>query len=329
MASTNPHVAAALRDSAAWQSAGLRFFSYAYYLRQLFGQRVQKVSLDAGFTCPNVDGRVATGGCVFCDNRSFSPSRRLPRQSVLSQLDEGIRRLRRRYACDLFLGYFQPATNTYAPVSKLRPLYESVLGHPQLVGLAIGTRPDCVENDVLELLAELAQRTYLSVEYGLQTIHDRSLDWMNRGHHFAAFVDAMQRSRGRGFEICAHVILGLPSESHADMMATADELARLRIDAVKIHHLYAVRNTLLADQWQRGEVALMDRATYVQTVVDFLERLPPSAVVERVSGDAPRDFLLGPDWSLDKSGTLAALQQEFVRRDTRQGRCCRFVGSEA
>ena len=208
-------------------------------------------------------------------------------------------------------------------MTKLRPLYESVLSHPQLVGLAIGTRPDCVPDDVLDLLTELAQRTYLSLEYGLQTIHDRSLDWMNRGHHYAAFVDAMERSRGRGLEICAHVILGLPGESHADMMATADELARLRVDAVKIHHLYAVHQTPLAEQVQRGAVTLMDRATYVQTVVDFLERLPVQVVVERVSGDAPRDFLLGPAWSLDKSGTLAALQQEFVRRDTRQGRCCR------
>ena len=215
-----------------------------------------------------------------------------------------------------FIAYFQPATNTYAPVEKLRSLYESVLSHPRVVGLAIGTRPDCAADDVLDLLSELAERTFLSVEYGLQSIHNRSLDWMNRGHHYDAFLDAMRRSRNRNFEICAHVIVGLPGESHDDIMATADEIARLQLDSVKIHNLYVVKNTPLADQLRRGELVLMNRPTYVRTIVDFLERLPPSVVVERVSGAAPRDFFVGPDWSLDKSGTLAALQEEFDRRDT-------------
>ena len=165
--------------------------------------RVQRISVDAGFTCPNVDGTVATGGCTFCDNRSFSPSRRLPRRSISEQIDEGIRRMRARYDCEQFMAYFQPATNTYAPVERLRQVYEQALAHPRIVALAIGTRPDCVPDDVLDLLADFAHRTFLSVEYGMQTMHDRSLDWMNRGHHHAAFIDAMQRSRGRGFEICA------------------------------------------------------------------------------------------------------------------------------
>src|SRR5262249_28138204 len=159
-----------------WRAAGWRYNAYNRYLRLRFGGRVQKVSLDAHFTCPNVDGTVATGGCTFCDNRSFSPSRRLPRQSIREQLAEGMRLLRRRYPkVDQFIAYFQPATNTYAPVERLRAVYEEALDHPQVVGLAIGTRPDCVADDVLELLSEIAGRTYLSVEYGLQTIHDRSL----------------------------------------------------------------------------------------------------------------------------------------------------------
>ena len=206
--------------------------------------------------------------------------------------------------------------------TRLRSLYESVLSDPRVVGLAIGTRPDCVPDEVLNLLSELAERTYVCLEYGLQSIHDRSLDWMNRGHDYAAFLDAMQRSRDRGFDICAHVIVGLPGESHDDIMATADELARLQVDSVKIHNLYVVKNTALADQLQRGEIVLMDRPTYVRTVVDFLERLPPNVVVERVSSAAPREFFVAPDWSLDKSGTLAALQQEFARRHTFQG--CRW-----
>jgi uncharacterized protein len=303
-----------------WRSTGLRYFAYNYYLRQRFGQRVQKVSVDAGFTCPNVDGTVAKGGCVFCDNRSFSPSRRLPRTSVREQIDEGIRRLKWRYDVDKFLAYFQPATNTYAPVERLRRLYLEALDHPQVVGLAIGTRPDCVPNEVLDLLSEVAGRTYLSVEYGLQTIHDRSLDWMNRGHHYDAFLDAMDRSRGRGFEICAHVMLGLPGESPACMLATAREVARLRLDAVKIHNLYVVKNTPLADQVVEGKVSLMSREEYISTVVDFLELLPPECIVERVSGEAPPNYLVGPAWCLDKNGLRAALEAEFERRDTWQGR---------
>jgi radical SAM protein (TIGR01212 family) len=305
-----------------WRAAGLRYFHYNFFLRRRFGARVQKVSIDAGFTCPNVDGTVARGGCTFCDNRSFSPSRRLPRQDILGQIDEGIRRLKWRYEVDQFLAYFQPATNTYAPVERLRPLYEEAISHPQVVGLAIGTRPDCVPDDVLDLLEELAGRTYLSVEYGMQTIHNRSLDWMNRGHHYDAFLDAIERSRGRGFEICTHVMLGLPGESRADMLATARELARLGVDAVKIHNLYAVRNTPLADEVARGEVILMERDEYIATLVDFLELLPPTTLIERISGEAPPKYFIGPAWSLDKPAIRTALQCEFERRDTWQGKRC-------
>ena len=303
-----------------WFAAGLRYYSYNYYLRQRFGARVQKVSVDAGFTCPNVDGTVTTGGCTFCDNRSFSPSRRVRRQDVLDQISDGIRRLKTRYTCDRFLAYFQPATNTYAPVEKLRRVYERALEHPQVIGLAIGTRPDCVPDEVLDLLEEIGRRTYLSVEYGVQTIHDRSLDWMNRGHHYDAFVDAMHRSRGRGFEICAHVILGIPGESHEDMLATAGEMARQKPDAIKIHNLYAVQDTPLAEQVKRGEVTLISRDDYVRALVDFLELLPPQMIVERISGDAPPDYFLGPSWCLDKPGVLLALKQELERRDTWQGK---------
>lgn len=303
-----------------WRADGHRYFGLNYFLRRKFGHRVQKVSVDAGFTCPNVDGTVAIGGCTFCDNRSFSPSRRLPRQGILGQIDEGIRRLKWRYDCDHFMAYFQPATNTYAPVGRLRPLFEEALSHPKVVGLAIGTRPDCVPDDVLELLESLAARTYLSVEYGMQTMHDRSLDWMNRGHHHDALLDAVQRSRGRGFEICAHVMLGLPSESYDDMLATAREISRLKIDSVKIHNLYAVKNTPLAEQVQNAEVTLISRSDYIRVLVDFLELLPPATVVERISGEAPPDYFLGPSWCLDKPAVRSAFLEELERRDTWQGR---------
>jgi len=298
----------------------MRYYAYNFFLRRRFGGRVQKVSIDAGFTCPNVDGTVAKGGCVFCDNRSFSPSRRLPRTTIRGQIDEGIRRLKWRYDVDRFLAYFQPATNTYAPVARLRPLYEEALAHPQVAGLAIGTRPDCVPDEVLDLLEELAGRAYVSVEYGLQTIHDRTLDWMNRGHHYDAFVDAVDRSRGRGFEICAHVMLGLPGESREDMLATAREAARLKLDAVKLHNLYVVRGTPLADQYAAGQVKLLDRDEYIATVVDFLELLSGDCVIERVSGEVPPDYLVAPTWCLDKDALRRALAAEFTRRDTWQGK---------
>jgi radical SAM protein (TIGR01212 family) len=334
LSSTKPLTADDARP--AWRTAGLPYFASSYWLRQRFGRRVQKVSVDAGFTCPNVDGTVATGGCTFCDNRSFSPSRRLPRLGIGGQIDESIARMRLRYRkCRDFLAYFQPATNTYAPVEKLRIVYEEALAHPQIVGLVIGTRPDCVPNEVLDLLEELVsldsrdptgrrraadEHTYISLEFGMQSMHNRSLDWMNRGHHHDAMLDAVERSRGRGFEIGAHVILGLPGETHDDMLQTADEVGRLKLDAVKIHNLYCVKNTPLADQVARGEVQLMERADYVRTVVDFIERLPPAMIVDRISGDAPPDYFIGPTWCLDKPAVKNALLAEFARRGSWQGK---------
>jgi uncharacterized protein len=306
---------------ASWRAEGHRYFHYNHFLRSVFGQRVQKVSIDAGFTCPNVDGTVALGGCTFCDNRSFSPSRRIPRlKQIRDQIDDGIRRLQRRYRCERFMAYFQPATNTYAPVERLRAVYDEALQHPQVIAMAIGTRPDSVSDPVLDLLSEYAEKTFLSVEYGLQTIHNRSLDWMNRGHHHEAFVDAMERSRGRGFEICAHVMLGLPGEGRDEMLATAHEVARLELDAVKIHNLYAVENTPLAEQVRSGEVTLMQRDEYIEILVDFLELLPPTMVVERISGEAPTPYFVGPSWCLDKNDVRRALEAEFLRRDSWQGK---------
>ncbi len=303
-----------------WRADGLRYFSYRYYLKSLYGHRVQRVSVDAGFTCPNVDGTVALGGCTFCDNRSFSPSRRLPRQRISDQIDEGIKRLKMRYKCNHFMAYFQPATNTYAPVDVLRGVYEEAISHPDVVALAIGTRQDCVPDDVLDLLEEFASRVPLTVEYGLQTIHDKSLEWMNRGHEYDSFVDAMDRSVGRGFEICGHIMLGLPGESHEDMMATAKAVAASELDAVKIHNLYAVENTPLAEQVKKGEVQLMQFDEYIKTLVDFLELIPPTMIVERISGEAPGDWFLGPQWCLDKPRVLRGLDAEFQKRESWQGK---------
>jgi radical SAM protein (TIGR01212 family) len=297
-----------------------RYNAFSRFLRARFGGKVARVTIDAGFTCPNVDGTVTTGGCVFCDNRSFSPNRRLPRSTVRAQVERGVALLGRRYGAERFLAYFQAATNTHAPVERLRRLYDEALDHPQIVGLAVGTRPDSVPDSVLDLLQEYARTRYVLLELGLQSIHDRSLEWMNRGHNAAAFLDAVHRCEDRGFDVCAHVILNVPGESHADMLATADALAALPVQAVKIHNLHVVRGTPLEEMFRRGEVRLFERDEYVEVLCDFLERLPPEMVIQRLSGDAPPDYLVAPAWCADKPALLRAIHNELGGRDSWQGR---------
>ena len=305
-----------------WRAAGLVYYAYGFHLRSLYGEKVWRVSLDGGFTCPNVDGRVALGGCTFCDNRSFSPSRRVRRDDIHAQIERGIDALRRRYGVDRgrYIAYFQPGTNTYGPVEKLRDLYEAALAHPRIVALAIGTRPDCVPDDVLDLLEEVASRKPLSVEYGMQTVHERSLRAMNRGHDHRSVVDAVERSRGRGFEICLHLLIGWPGETREDVLVSAREVARLNVDAVKIHSLYAVEGTPLGEDVRSGKVKLLDRETYVQWVADVLEVLPPNVVVERLSAHAPPEYLIGPEWCLEGAAVRQAIERELGRRQSYQGK---------
>jgi len=306
-------------DEPGWRTAGLRYYSLNYFLRREFGQKVWKLSLDAGLGCPNRDGSRGLGGCIFCEPSSFSPSRRIGIPGTAAQLKDGITRLRVRHGVERFLAYFQPGTNTHAPVPVLRQLYQEALAEPTVVGLIVGTRPDCAGNEVLDLLAEFAERTWLAVEYGLQSIHNRSLAWINRGHDYAAFLDCVARSQARQLRVGAHVILGLPGESRDDMRATARELTRLGIHSVKLHNLHAVENTPLADLVRRGEVRLLGLDEYVAIVVDFLEQLSPACVVDRLSGDAYPDCLVGPAWCLEKSRVRQAIEAEFARRNSWQG----------
>lgn len=296
-----------------------RYLSLADHFRERFGAKVRSVSVDAGFTCPNVDGTVTTGGCVYCDNRSFSPTRRLPRTTIAAQLERGIGILNKRFGAERFIAYFQAGTNTHGPLEKLRRVYAEALEHPQVIGLAVGTRPDSVPDPVLDLLSEFARRVPVFLELGLQTIHDRSLDWMNRGHHYGAFLDAVGRCAGRDLDLCAHVILGLPGESREEMLATARALSRLPVHGVKIHNLYVVRDTPLAEQYARGEVRMLEFAEYVNVVCDFLELLPPRMVIHRLSGESPPEYFVAPAWSLDKPTLLRAIDAELARRDSVQG----------
>jgi radical SAM protein (TIGR01212 family) len=302
-----------------WRLAGHSYYSLNYFFNQKFGEKIRKISLDAGLDCPNRDGTIGRGGCVFCDPESFSPSRRLKIPSLTAQLEEGMRQVLVRFPSQRFIAYFQPATNTYGPIERLRACYEEAIAHPRVAGLAIGTRPDCVSNEVLDLLADIARRTFVQIEYGLQSSHDRSLEWMNRGHSYESFLDAVRRSRERGLNVGVHVILGLPGETREDMLATARELAKLEIHSVKLHNLYAVKNTRLAEMVECGEVRLPEMAEYIGWVVDFLELLPTNIVIDRLCGDAPREYLVGPTWCVNKSAVKRSVEEEFRRRGTHQG----------
>ena len=295
-----------------------RYVSFTDHLRQTFACRVHKVCLDAGFTCPNRDGALAVGGCIYCNNASFSPGDR--RLSVTTQLAQGKRFLRQRYGAQKFIAYFQAYTNTYGDVRQLRSLYDAALASDDIVGLCIGTRPDCVPDDVLDLLAEYASRTYLWLELGLESGHDQTLALINRGHTVAAFDDAVWRAQQRHLRLCAHIILGLPGESPALMLETVRHLAALRLDAVKLHHLHVVRHTVLEKMYQRGEVSLFSVDEYATLVVDCLEVFPPEMVMMRLMGDAPRATLVAPSWSLHKQTVLQRITQELERRNTYQGK---------
>jgi len=295
-----------------------RYADLRSFLQRRFGCRVHKITLDAHFTCPNLDGSKAIGGCIFCHQGSGHST--LGALSVAEQLARGKAYLRRRHKAERFLAYFQRYTNTYAPVETLRHLYDEALAVEDVVGLVVGTRPDCAPDPVLDLLEEYARRTYVAVEYGLQSIHDRTLERVNRAHGSAEFVDAVHRTAGRGIHTCAHVMLGLPGETRADMLATAQAIAALPLDGIKIHLTYVLKHTVLGDMYLEGQYRPLEITEYVETVCDFLERLPPGMVVHRLTGDPPRDLLLAPQWALQKWQVLNAIHTELARRDSFQGR---------
>ncbi len=295
-----------------------RYVNFTTHLRQTFGCRVHKISIDAGFTCPNRDGSVAVGGCIYCNNASFSPGNR--RLSVREQLEQGKPFLQRRYGAQKFIAYFQAYTNTYSDVDRLKRLYDEALACDDIVGLSIGTRPDCVADEVLDLLADYASRTYLWLELGLESGHDQTLAFLNRGHTVAAFDDAVRRAQLRHLRLCAHIILGLPGETPDDMRVTIQHLAALRLDAVKLHHLHVVRHTVLEKMYQRGDVSLLNLDDYATIVADCLEWLPPDMIIMRLLGDAPRSMLVAPTWSQHKQAALQRIEHELERRDTYQGK---------
>jgi radical SAM protein (TIGR01212 family) len=299
-----------------------RYNAFSEELKRVFGCRVHRISVDAGFSCPNRDGTFGTGGCIYCGgdgSGSFGIARGLP---VAVQLEQGKEVMVRKYKAAKFIAYFQPYSNTYAPVERLRDLYDEALAVDDVEGLIVGTRPDCLPAAVIDLLSEYRERTYFWLELGLQSPYDRTLAFLNRGHDFASFAKAARMCRERGIRLCAHVILGLPGESRGEMLATAGILNDLGVAGVKLHLLHVMTGTVLADLYARGEVRVMARDDYVGLVCDFLERLDPRILIQRLTGDGGRQHLIAPLWSLAKFEVLNAIDDEMVRRGTGQGSHC-------
>lgn len=289
------------------------------WLRTMFGCRVQKITVDAGFSCPNRDGTLSLGGCIYCNQRGSGTGAHAQGRSVTEQIMDGKAALSRRYKAKKFIAYFQAYTNTYAPVERLRAVYDEALAIDDVVGLSIGTRPDCVADPVLDLLEGYARKHMIWLEYGVQSIHDRTLSMINRGHDFSCAQDAISRTKDRGIYICAHVILGLPDETPDDMIETAKTLGRLGVDGVKIHLLYVVQGTPLEGMYNRGEYVCLTQNQYVDRVCDFLEHLPPEVVIQRLTGDPHPEELVAPAWALEKQATRAAIEDTFISRDIWQG----------
>ncbi|RMG31625.1 MAG: TIGR01212 family radical SAM protein [Gammaproteobacteria bacterium] len=293
-------------------------------LLERHGERVHKVAIHAGFTCPNRDGTLGRGGCTFCNNRSFSPNARrvVP---IAEQIAAGRRVIRRRTGARKYLAYFQAYTNTYGKaLEELAALYEAALAEPDVIGLAVGTRPDCVPDAVLDLLAGYQARGYeVWLELGLQSAWDVTLERVNRGHGFAAYRDAIRRAHARGLKVCTHLILGLPGETSRHAHGTLDQVLALGVEGLKFHPLHVVRHTLLAHQWRRGRYRPLTMQEYVSLVVDLLERTPPEVVIHRVTGTAGTDILLAPAWCAHKWIVINAIVREFRRRSSRQG--CRVT----
>ncbi len=297
-----------------------RYNSFGPFMRALYGLPVYKVNVDAGFTCPNRDGLVSTGGCIYCNNDSFKPNaceRVLP---MREQINQGMPYLRSRYGAEKFLVYFQPYTNTYAPTETLERLYREALDIPGVVGLAIGTRPDCVDEEKISLLETLARDAFILVEYGLQSVHDGTLAFINRGHDYACFKNAVTLTAGRGIRIGAHIILGFPTESRADMFATADELSRLPLEFLKIHQLQVVRDTKLAALYAQDPFPVFDYFDYLVLLADFLERLSPDIVIQRLFAAAPEEILIAPVWNKTRSEFLIDLDKVMEQRGSYQGK---------
>lgn len=295
-----------------------RYHTLHYHFLQSFGEKVYKAVIDAGFTCPNIDGRCGFGGCAYCAEGSgeFTHGKEL---SITEQLKIECERISKKHKNPKVIPYFQAHTNTYAPVAVLKRKYEEALMFPNAVGLSVATRPDCVDEEIADLLRTFAEKTYLTVELGLQTIHDKTAREFNRGYCYDTFLKAYNLLKDRNIRVCIHIINGLCGESKEEMIETATAVGKLRPDAVKIHLLHIVKGTEYAKLYAEGKIVPMSKAEYINTVCDQLEYLPKETVIERITGDGGKDTLIAPLWSLDKISVLGGIDKELSLRNTYQG----------
>ena len=301
---------------------GSRYNDFASLLARKFPVKVQKLSVDAGMTCPNRDGSAGTGGCTYCNNRTFRPAYCCPEKSVRLQLEEGKRFFGRKYPRMQYLAYFQAYTNTYGSLDALRAVYEEALAVDGVVGLVIGTRPDCMPDALLDYLEKLSGRTFLLVEYGIESTSDTTLQRVNRGHDYACTVDAVRRTAGRGIMTGGHVILGLPGESREQILAQAREISRLPLTTLKMHQLQLIRGTRMAEEYRTHpeDFRLCTADEYIDLVIDYVERLRPDLVLERFASQSPKQLLIAPDWGLKNHELTDKVKRRMEERDSWQGK---------
>lgn len=301
-----------------------RFNSYTSYIKRKFGGRVQKLTIDAGFTCPNRDGTLGRGGCTYCNNNSFNPSYCKPDKTIIQQLDEGIEFHAFRYRrAERFLAYFQAYTNTHASLQELKSIYNNALSHPKIAGIIVGTRPDCVDSEKLDYLAELSKDYYVSVEYGVESCRNETLQRVNRGHNFEKSVWAIEETAKRRLDVGAHFILGLPGESETDLMEQTKEINNLPLTSIKFHQLQIVKNTAMAKEYAENPEAfnLFTMDEYLDLMTRIIERLNPNIVVERFTSEVPPQFLIAPYWGkLRADQILLKFEKLLEEKDTWQGK---------
>ena len=295
---------------------------FGAYLRGIFGCKVQKITLDGGFTCPNRDGKVGHGGCTYCNNQTFNPAychRHLP---VKEQMLEGISFFAHKYPSMRYLAYFQAYTNTYDSLDNLKQRYEEALSVEGCVGLVIGTRPDCMPDEILDYLQMLAGRTFVLVEYGIESVNDDTLQRINRGHDYACAADAVRRTAARGIPVGAHMILGLPGEDREELMRQASVLSELPLTTLKLHQLQLIRGTRMAQEYEEypDDFSLFALEDYIETVVDYVERLSPDIVLERFASQSPKELLIAPDWGIKNHELVDKVKRRMRERSTWQGR---------
>ena len=304
-----------------------RFNAYSNYFKKMYGGRLQKVTIDAGFTCPNRDGTSGSGGCTYCNNDAFNPSYCNPTKSITTQLSEGIDFLRKRYREPLsYLAYFQAYSNTYAPIKRLKTLYDEALLYPGISGLIIGTRPDCIDNEKLDYFRELSEKYFVAIEYGVESCYDRTLRRINRGHSFRQAVDAINMTALKGIKTGAHFIFGLPGESCEEMMREAEIISALPLHTVKFHQLQIIKGTLMEKEYIENpqDFNLFSFDDYVDFFILFLEKLNPGIVIERFTGEAPPEYLLEQKWNRKRTDEIVRIiENRLEERDTWQGRLYR------